>query len=137
MPSTASVVVVIIVVVPMATARLDNAPREQPTSKQQRDDRDEFDTHDFLTSIPMLVAIRGRIPALFQPLMLLPAPMLRPALTLPLAFTRLPTARTAPIPIPIGLLNGERLPDRRNRQGASRGWRHRSDYQQTKTRKAS
>jgi hypothetical protein len=115
----------------MATVRHDDATRQQPTSKHQRDYRDEFDTHDFLTSIPMLVAIRGRIPALFQPLMLLPA------LMLPLAFTRLATARTAPIAIPIGLLNRERLPDRRNGQGASRSWNHRSDCQHAKNCKAS
>jgi hypothetical protein len=51
--------------------------------------------------------------------------------------TVFPAARTTPIAIPIGLLNGKRLPDRWDRQGMSRRRSHRSDCQQAKNCKAS
>jgi hypothetical protein len=128
-------------VMSVATARLNDATREHPTSEHQRDHRDDFDAHKFLSSIAMLEAIRRRIPALLPPLMFLPTPMLRPALTLQLTLTRLPTmfpaARTAPVAIPICLLNGKRLPDRWDCQGMSRRRSHRSDCQQAKNCKAS
>lgn len=53
---------------------------------------------------------------LVPPLMFLPTLMLRPSFVLLLTLTRLstvfPAARAAPIAIPVGLLNGERLPAR-------------------------
>jgi hypothetical protein len=61
MPLSASVAVVIIVAVSIATTRLDDAARKQPTSEHQRDHCDEFDTHGFLSSVAMLVAIRRLI----------------------------------------------------------------------------
>jgi hypothetical protein len=65
----------------------------------------------------MLIMCRTGITAFFLPAtMFLRALMLRPALTLPLTLPRLPTvfpaAGTTLIPIPIGLLNSERPPDR-------------------------
>jgi hypothetical protein len=90
----ASVATVIMVVASIAAAGFNDAAREQSTSEHQRDYRNGFATHCFLTSIAMLVAVRGRIPALLPPLMLL----LR--LGLMLTLTRLPTmlpaAWTAP-----------------------------------------
>lgn len=111
----ASVAVVIVgVVVSVATARLNDTAGEHATGKQQPDHRDEFYPHGFLSSIAMLVAICGRIPALLPPLMFFPTPMLSPALMLTHLSPVFPAARTAPIAIPIGLLNGGRGSDRWN-----------------------
>jgi hypothetical protein len=142
-PSALVAVVVVMVVMPIAAARFNDAAREQPTSEHQCDHRDEIDAHSFLPSMAVLIAVcrSRRIPALCRPLMFRRTIMLRPALMLLLAFTRFPplflTAVTTPISIPIGLLNGERLPDSWDCQGMSRRRSHRSDCQQAKNCKAS
>jgi hypothetical protein len=53
MPSSASVVVVIVMVIPVP-AGFNDAAGEQPTGEQQGDHRDVFDTHEFLSSISIL-----------------------------------------------------------------------------------
>jgi hypothetical protein len=80
------------------------------------------------------------LPAAFFPsAMFLPAPMLRETFTLQFAFTRFPAVFLAAgtTPVPLNLLNGERLPARWGRQGMSRRRRYRSDCQQAKNREAS
>jgi hypothetical protein len=96
---------------------LNDAAGERTTSEQQPDHRNDFDAHDSVSSITVLVAIcRSMGIATLLPPLFLPSPMLHPTmallLTLACLSTMLPAARTAAIAIPIGLLNGKRLPDR-------------------------
>ena len=105
-PSSASIAIVVVVaVMSIAPTGINDAAGEQSTSQNQGDHCYDFGAHDFLPSMAMLVAIRGRrwIPALFPATMFFPAPMLCPALML--ALTRLPTMLPASraTPIPVGL----------------------------------
>jgi hypothetical protein len=135
----------IVVTVPIAIAAgLHDTASEQPSGDQQCDHRHKLGAHVSLSSISGLVAIRGIriLAALLPPTVFFPTPMLCPAFVLALAFTRLPTTfpatRSAPIPIPLGLLNGGRLPDRRwKRKGMSGSRSHNSHYQRAKNSKAS
>jgi hypothetical protein len=104
-----------IVVAMMSITGINNAAGEHSPGQHEQHNRDEFDTHDFLSSITVLIAIcrSGRISAFLRPLMVFPAPMLHPALMLALArlTTVFPAAGAAPIAIPIRLLDADRRPD--------------------------